>query len=120
MRIAATEATSTKPFRKLLHRREAGIFLALLGLMILITALERNFVTSTNLYLVSRQIALTAIIALGVLFVIVTAGIDLSVVSIVGMSGFICGLAMAAGLHPLLAVMAALLAGAAVGAVNGA
>src|ERR1043166_1218975 len=105
--------------RSLLHRREAGIFLALLALLLLISALEPNFLTRTNLYLVSRQIALTAIIALGVLFVIITAGIDLSVGSTVGLSGFICGMAMAAGLHPFIAVTAGLATGALVGAVNG-
>lgn len=107
-------------FQKLLRRREAGISIALVGLVMLITAFQPNFVSKDNLFLVSRQIALTAIIALGVLFVILTGGIDLSVGSIVGLSGFICGLAMAAGLHPLVAVVVGLLTGAAIGAVNGA
>ena len=96
------------------------MFMALVGLMVLITIFQPNFATTNNLYLVSRQIALTAIIALGVFFVILTSGIDLSVGSIVGLSGFTCGLAMAAGLHPLLAIGVGLLTGAAVGAVNGA
>ena len=103
----------------LLHRRESGIFLALVGLVLLISWREPKFLDSNNLYLVSRQIALTAIIALGVFFVILTGGIDLSVGSAVGLSGFICGLAMAAGWHPLPAILAGLLTGAVVGAVNG-
>jgi ribose transport system permease protein len=103
----------------LLHRRESGIFLALVGLVLLISWREPKFLDSNNLYLVSRQIALTAIIALGVFFVILTGGIDLSVGSAVGLSGFICGLAMAAGWHPLSAILAGLLTGAVVGAVNG-
>jgi ribose transport system permease protein len=107
-------------FKKLLHRREAGIFFALVGLVILITGFQPNFIKPGNLFLVSRQISLTAIIALGVLFVILTGGIDLSVGSTVGLSGFLCGLAMAAGLHPLLAIVVGLLTGAIVGAVNGA
>jgi len=107
-------------FKKLLHRREAGIFFALVGLVILITGFQPNFINPGNLFLVSRQIALTAIIALGVLFVILTGGIDLSVGSTVGLSGFLCGLAMAAGLHPLVAIVVGLLTGAIVGAVNGA
>jgi len=106
-------------FKKLLYRREAGIFFALVGLVILISCFQPNFINPGNLFLVSRQIALTAIIALGVLFVILTSGIDLSVGSTVGLSGFLCGLAMAAGLHPLLAIVAGLLTGAIVGAVNG-
>jgi ribose/xylose/arabinose/galactoside ABC-type transport system permease subunit len=121
--VNSDSAKSAQPsglLKKLLHRRESGIFLALVALMALITVVEPNFATTNNLYLVSRQIALTAIIALGVFFVILTGGIDLSVGSIVGLSGFLCGLAMAAGLPPLLAVAVGLLTGAAVGAVNGA
>jgi ribose transport system permease protein len=68
----------------------------------------------------SRQIALTAIVALGVFFVILTGGIDLSLGSIVGLSGFACGLAMWGGLPVPLSVLAGLGAGVAVGCVNGA
>ena len=105
---------------RLLRRRESGIFLALLVLMCLITAFQRNFVTGENLYVVGRQIAYTAIVALGVFFVIVTSGIDLSIGSVVGLSGVICGLVMAAGLPPLVAVGIGLLTGITVGIINGA
>jgi len=118
--LPATSAPRRSFLSVLLHRRESGIFLSLIALMVLITIFEPNFATLGNLYLVSRQIALTAIIALGVFFVILTGGIDLSVGSTVGLSGFTCGLAMAAGVHPLAAALVGLLTGAAVGAVNGA
>jgi ribose/xylose/arabinose/galactoside ABC-type transport system permease subunit len=103
----------------LLHRPETGIFVALIALMILITIVQPQFATRTNLYLVGRQVAFTAIVALGVFFVILTGGIDLSVGSVVGLSGVLCGLAMAAGLHPLLAVAIGLGGGAFVGLING-
>jgi ribose transport system permease protein len=104
----------------LLRRKESGIFLALLGLMILITVFQSQFATGDNLYLVGRQIAFTAIMALGVFFVILTSGIDLSIGSIVGLSGVLCGLAMAFGVPPVLAVGVGLLTGAMVGSINGA
>src|SRR2546422_1061710 len=104
----------------MLRRRESGILLALVCLMAVIALFEPRFIRAGNLYLVSRQIALTAIVALGVFFVILTGGIDLSLGSTVTLSGFICGLAMAAGIHPILAVAAGLLTGAVIGAVNGA
>ncbi len=106
--------------QNLLRRRESGIFLALLGLMVFITIFQPQFATRTNLYLVGRQVAFTAIVALGVFFVILTSGIDLSVGSMVGLSGVTCGSAMAAGFHPALAILVGLLTGAAVGAANGA
>src|SRR5437870_4820223 len=51
--------------QRLLHRRESGIILPLLGLMALITGSHHSLATVNNLYLISRQIALTAIIAVG-------------------------------------------------------
>ncbi|MHB8523450.1 MAG: ABC transporter permease [Limisphaerales bacterium] len=104
---------------RLLRQRESGIFLALVGLIVLITVFQPDFATRTNIYLVSRQVAYTAIVALGVFIVILTSGIDLSLGSTVGLSGFLCGLALAAGLPPVLAIGVGLLTGAAVGAING-
>ncbi|MHC5033771.1 MAG: ABC transporter permease [Planctomycetota bacterium] len=106
--------------RRLLRQRESSIFLALLGIVVLVTFVQPKFATATNLYLVSRQIAFTAIVAMGVFFVILTSGIDLSVGSVLGLSGVACGLALASGMHPLLGVVVGLLTGAALGAINGA
>jgi ribose transport system permease protein len=107
-------------FTSLRHHREFGSFLALAAVIAAITLLQPNFATANNLYLVSRQIALTAILALGVLFVILVSGIDLSVGSTLGLSGFACGLALAHHCPALLAVALGLVTGAAVGAINGA
>jgi len=71
----------------LLRRRESGIFLALLALAFCITFFQPEFATAGNLFLVSRQIAFTAILALGVLFVILTGGIDLSIGSLMALIG---------------------------------
>jgi ribose transport system permease protein len=106
-------------FIRLFRRPEAGIFLALVLLMVAISIYQPKFASPINAFLVSRQIAFTAIVALGVFFVILTSGIDLSVGSIVGLSGVACGMAMAAGMNPVLAVLVGLLTGAVVGAVNG-
>ena len=112
--------------RRLLRRKEAGIFLALAALIVAIALgelqfiHEHQFLKPDNLYRVSRQIAYTAIVALGVFFVILTSGIDLSVASIVAFSGVLCGLCMARGAPWPLAAAAGLLSGAAVGAINGA
>src|SRR5207302_4081796 len=48
-----------------------------------------------------------------------TGGIDLSVGSTVGLSGFLCGIAMAGGWPPIIAVAVGVLCGAGVGAING-
>jgi ribose transport system permease protein len=95
------------------------MFLALLGLCLAVSLAEPKFLSPTNFYLVSRQIAFTAIAALGVFFVILTSGIDLSVGSLAGLSGVAAGMAMAAGLAWPLAALLGLACGAGAGLLNG-
>lgn len=108
-----------KQASRLIRQRESGIFFALLGIIALISLYEPRFLSGDNLYLVSRQIAFTAIAALGVFFVILTGGIDLSIGSVIGLSGVTCGMAMAGGVPPFWAVLVGLGTGAALGAING-
>ncbi|MCX8038403.1 MAG: ABC transporter permease [Candidatus Sumerlaeia bacterium] len=106
---------------RLLRRKEAGIFLALVAMMALIGLFKPEFLSGENRYLLSRQVAHTAILALGVFFVILTGGIDLSIGSIVGLSGFLCAMAMVDwSLHPVAAVALGLWVGVSLGAINGA
>ena len=93
--------------------------MALIGIMIVITIIAPKFVTPGNLYRVARQISFVAIAALGVFTVILTAGIDLSVGSLIGLSGITCGLAMAAGAGPFLSIVVGMATGFAVGMING-
>jgi ribose transport system permease protein len=79
-----------------------------------------SFFTTANLSNVLRQNAFTAILAAGMTFVILTAGIDLSVGSVVALAGVICADLLVRGLPLPLAVAAGLLVGLLTGAVNGA
>jgi ribose/xylose/arabinose/galactoside ABC-type transport system permease subunit len=99
--------------------RESAIFLALLVIMAVIAVAAPNFLAGSNLYILSRQIAFVAIVALGQLFVILHGGIDLSVGSIMGLAGMVAAYCMKAGLDPSLAVLVGLCAGLALGAING-
>jgi ribose/xylose/arabinose/galactoside ABC-type transport system permease subunit len=104
---------------RLFSYRESAIFLALILLMTVVTIFAPNFISGSNLYLVSRQISFVAIVAFGELFVILTGGIDLSVGSIMGLSGVISALAMA-GQQPIwFSVLLGLLTGIACGLING-
>ena len=77
------------------------------------------FASTDNLYNITRNFAFIAIMALGMTAVILTGGIDLSVGSIMGVVGVVCGLVLQADQHWLLAIVAGLAAGAIAGAVNG-
>ena len=61
----------------------------LVVLMLIFSILEPNFLNPTNLFNVMRQISITGLIALGMTFVILTAGIDLSVGSVLAVSGMV-------------------------------
>lgn len=66
-------------------------FVALIVLVIIFASLSDSFLTSTNLILMTKHVAYNAILAMGMLLVIITGGIDLSVGSIVGLSGVVAG-----------------------------
>src|SRR5258706_15717727 len=82
------------------RRRESAILLALLVIMAAIATVEPNFITGSNLYLVSRQISFVAIVALGELFVILHGGIDLSVGSIMALAGMVARYSVEIDIHP--------------------
>ena len=105
--------------RVIVRKREAGIVLALVIMSVGITAVSPRFASGQNLYLLSRQISLLAIVAMGEFFTILTAGIDLSVGSLIGVSGVTCGLALAAGVPPLLAILIGLSTGFCAGLLTG-
>jgi len=60
-------------------------------LMILFGSISGEYLSSSNLILMTKHVAINAILAIGVTFVILTGGIDLSVGSIAGLAGMICG-----------------------------
>ena len=105
--------------QSILRKREAGIVLALIAMSLAITVVAPRFASGQNFYLLSRQISLLAIVAMGEFFTILTGGIDLSVGSLIGVSGVTCGLALAAGVHPIFAVAIGLGTGFCAGLFSG-
>lgn len=96
-----------------------GVAGALIVLVVLFAVVAPNFATPDNLLDVARQISVTAILGAGLTFVIITAGIDLSVGSAVGVTAFV-GVALALNGFPApVAILGAVLTGVVVGAVNG-
>src|SRR5689334_13408883 len=77
------------------------------------------FASTDNLYNITRNFAFIGIMALGMTAVILTGGIDLSVGSIMGVVGVVCGLILQAGQHWLLAILGGLGAGLLAGGING-
>ena len=101
-------------------RREFGTLAGLLVLCLALWIATPHFLTTTNLLNVVEQSTLIGIIAVGMTFVILTAGIDLSVGSIVALSGVAMGTAFRAGLPVIAAALTGLAVGLACGVANGA
>lgn len=66
-------------------------FIALFAVFIFFAFAAPNFLSTANLILMSKHVALNAFLAMGMTFVIITGGIDLSVGSIVGLCGMVAG-----------------------------
>lgn len=104
-------------------------FVALVILILIFALLSDAFLTPTNLILMTKHVAYNAILSLGMLLVIVTGGIDLSVGSTVGLSGIVAGVLLQGWNLSLfdvtaypavwVVVVVALAVGALVGALNG-
>lgn len=95
---------------------------SLVGLLVLITIvtiLSPSFLSTKNIFNILRQTSVNGIIAAGMTFVILTGGIDLSVGSILAISGAVCASLLASGQNIIIAVLAALIIGAMVGFLNG-
>lgn len=101
------------------HGRQYGPLLALIALSLVLWALTPHFLTLANLLNVAEQTAIIAIVAAGMTWVIISAGIDLSVGSIVAFSGVVLASALIAGWPLLLAMLAGLGTGLGVGLLNG-
>ncbi|MCF6452596.1 ribose ABC transporter permease [Vibrio sp. MMG022] len=113
-----TEANSTKLFTKewLIEQKS---LIALIFLIVVVSFLNPNFFTVDNILNILRQTSVNAIIAVGMTLVILTAGIDLSVGSVLALCGAFAASMIALEVPVLIAVPTALFAGAALGAISG-
>ena len=96
-----------------------GLALALALECAAFAALTPHFFTSDNLLNVSLQASITAIIAAGMTFVILTGGIDLSVGSVVALAGIVATATLKSGAPPAAAPVLSVLAALAFGALSG-
>lgn len=99
--------------------RSYGILIAFVLIIIIMTILSPVFLTVTNLLNIIRQSSIYGIIAIGMTFVILTGGIDLSVGSILAIAGAIAAGSVKAGLGLGPTILIALGIGVGFGLVNG-
>jgi ribose transport system permease protein len=105
--------------RFLASGRRLGTLAGLFGLCLLLWILTPHFLTVSNLLNVLEQTAINAVIAAGMTFVIISGGIDLSVGSLVALSGVVLGTLLHAGVPMPVAIAASLGVGFFFGVLNG-
>jgi ribose transport system permease protein len=99
--------------------KQSGVFWALVVLCIIASIISPHFLKFDNLINVIRQISIVGIVSIGMTFVILTSGIDLSVGSIVGVVSVLAALILKSGGSIPLVIAVSLFAGILLGALNG-
>ena len=102
-----------------LRIRELNVLSVLLLVGLLISLFSPYFLTTNNLMGVFRSFSLIALMSIGMMLVIITGGIDLSVGSVMGLSSLVTALAFQHGFNAFAAIGAGLAVGIVVGAFNG-
>lgn len=103
----------------LFKSQELGIFLVLLLLSMFLSIQTSTFLTSTNIFNVMRAFSWIAISAFGEAMVIITAGIDLSVGSVMALSGLTTAMLLTSGVGVVLSVSGGFITGGLCGLFNG-
>jgi ribose transport system permease protein len=99
--------------------RQLGIVLALVVTVLVFTSIDHDFFSGYNFLNILLQSSITAILAIGMTFVIITAGIDLSIGSALALSATVSGLLLLGGYSIPIVVVGTLLAGGLAGLLNG-
>lgn len=108
--------TTTKLKNFLIEQRS---ILALIVLIVIVSSINPNFFTMDNLLNILRQTSVNAIIAVGMTFVILTAGIDLSVGSVLALTGAIAASLVNLDLSIFIVIPLVLLCGTLLGGISG-
>ncbi len=110
----------TGPSRYLQTLVKYQIFIALAAICLILSFATPTFFTVSNIINVLRQVSINGILAVGVTLVIICGGIDLSLGSVIALSGVVAAsFAHPGGYALIVPVALAILTGLAVGAVNG-
>ena len=101
------------------NKRELVVFLATLGMAAVFTIMNPAFVKWNNILTVFQQMVLNGVLAVGIMFAIITGGIDLSIGCTYAITGICVAWCTVHGVNPLIAILIGLVIGAVLGAFNG-
>ena len=101
--------------------RELGLLLFILAVGLAVQVRNPGFLSIININSLFTNTAILAVLAMGMMLVLVTRGIDLSIGAVIAFSGMVTALTAARfpGLHPLIAMVQGVLIGMVFGALSG-
>jgi ribose transport system permease protein len=115
----AEERGRTFGWKELIARQEFGVILILLTMVVFLSIYTDTFLTSTNIFNILRAFSWIAISAFGQCLVIITTGVDLSVGSVMALSGLASAMLLVRGVPVPISVAGGLAVGLIVGLANG-
>lgn len=101
------------------YKRELVVLLATFGMGLIFTIMNPNFMRVSNIITILQQMVLNGVLAAGIMFAIITGGIDLSIGCTFAITGIVTASIAVAGHSPWLAIVAGLAVGAVLGTFNG-
>ena len=113
------KGTTWRNWKKLLLRKEAMTFLLVVIVAVVLLLFSRYFLNPTNLDSLQTSIAPSSIIAVGMMVLLITGMFDLSVGSIMGLSGVVTAIFLTLNVPTPFAILLGLLCGTLLGLVNG-
>lgn len=94
------------------------IYIVVIQEIILFSILSSTFLNSGNILSIFRQVAVQGIVAVGMTFVILTGGVDLSIGGIIALTGVLCSNLMLSGIPIILACLISIIVSSLVGVIN--
>lgn len=116
---STTEEKIIKHIRRFLHKQESSIILALLVYVTFVALVNNVFISSGNVFNIFRSAGFSLITIVGMTFVLITGGLDLSVGSVLALGGVIAGMMAKAGAPVPAAILSGILVGTLIGSING-
>ncbi len=101
------------------YKRELVVLLATFGMALIFTIMNPNFMRVNNIITILQQMVLNGVLAAGIMFAIITGGIDLSIGCTFAITGIVTASMAVKGINPWLAILAGLAVGAVLGTFNG-
>lgn len=117
--MATKQLKKEKPTFNILWQKYGTFGILIILLAALAIARPQHFFSTSTVTQILAQSSVNILIAMGEFFAILIAGIDLSVGSVVALTGMITAQLMVAGVNPILAVLLGILLGAFLGFING-